>query len=274
MAEDSGARFIASSIGALVAEVITLPADVAKTRLQVQRGSGACLRYHGFVDCLIVTSREEGMAACWRGLAPALLRQVCYSSLSMVLYEPIRDLIGDDGFSQKLMAGGTAGAISIAVFNWTEVIKTQLQTSHKGATMSGVAKSVYKKEGLLGFWAGLQPNVARTFLVNAAELGTYDQAKQGFLPLCGENNQWMAHLGASAVAGVTSAVVSTPADVIKTRLMNQAGHGHNYSGVLDAVRSTLEKEGVRALYKGFTPILLRKLMWTSIFFQVYERIRG
>ena len=32
-------------------------------------------------------------------------------------------------------------------------------------------KQVFAKDGIAGFWAGVQPNVARTFLVNAAELG-------------------------------------------------------------------------------------------------------
>ena len=35
----------------------------------------------------------------------------------------------------------------------------------------------YAVDGIAGFWAGVGPNVMRCFLVNAAELGTYDQAK-------------------------------------------------------------------------------------------------
>ena len=39
-------------------------------------------------------------------------------------------------------------------------------------TMSSVVRRILAQEGVLGLWAGLGPNVARTFLVNAAELGT------------------------------------------------------------------------------------------------------
>ena len=49
-------RFAASSAGSVVAEVVTLPTDVAKTRLQVQTDG----RYAGFVDCLRTIAREEG----------------------------------------------------------------------------------------------------------------------------------------------------------------------------------------------------------------------
>ena len=37
-----------------------------------------------------------------------------------------------------------------------------------GFVSLGIVKHVYKNEGILGFWAGVRPNVTRTFLVNAA----------------------------------------------------------------------------------------------------------
>lgn len=124
-------RFASSSCAAVVAEIATLPADVAKTRLQVD-STGV---YRGFVHCLQKTAADDGVGALWKGLAPALIRQVCYSSLSMVLFEPIRDMIVPQGqqpnFGQRLLAGGSAGALAITVFNPTEVMKTQMMTSGK-----------------------------------------------------------------------------------------------------------------------------------------------
>ena len=121
-------RFAASSIGALIAESITLPTDVAKTRLQVQASALGQPRYTGLADCVTRIYREEGARALWKGIWPALIRQVCYSSLSLVLYEPVRNAIGslkesvvvvgtghdDDGqpsFVERLLAGGTAGKL-------------------------------------------------------------------------------------------------------------------------------------------------------------------
>lgn len=118
--------------------------------------------------------------------------------------------------------------------------------------MVAIARSVVQKDGILGLWAGLGPNVARTFLVNAAELGTYDQAKSMLVSAVGEGP--VAHIGASGIAGVTSALTSTPADVVKTRLMNDAGGEQRYKGMLHAGRTILKEEGVGALYGGFYPI--------------------
>merc|ERR1712060_407226 len=107
--------------------------------------------------------------------------------------------------------------------------------------MTDVVAKVWERQGILGFWAGVQPNVARTFLVNAAELGTYDEAKSRLRPHLGDGV--LLHMGASGCAGFTSACVSTPADVVKTRLMNAAGGEQKYTGMLQAGGRILVEEG-------------------------------
>jgi hypothetical protein len=275
--QEMGLRFAASSIGSIVAETLTLPTDVAKTRMQVQTTPA---RYKSFVHCVSTIKSEEGVAALWKGLAPALVRQVCYSGLSMVLFEPVRNMYSsffrskEPSFQERLLAGGTSGALAITVFNPTEVLKTQIMTSKTPQTITGVVRRVYKNQGIIGFWAGLGPNISRTFLVNAAELGTYDQAKQTLQPYVGDG--FLNFLGASTIAAVASASVSTPADVVKTRMMNMSGNltAKQYSGMIDGFIQIVRTEGVMALYKGFSPILVRKVMWCSAFFPIYEMTRS
>lgn len=252
-AQETGLRFAASSIGSIFAETLTLPTDVAKTRLQVQ----TTLRYKSFFHCITTVNKEEGSLALWKGLSPALLRQVCYSGLSFMLFEPVRNsyskllgTAGDPSFLERLLAGGTSGALAITVFNPTEILKTQIMTSSTPQTMSGVIRRVYANKGLLGFWAGLGPNISRTFLVNAAELGTYDQVKGMLIPYVGSG--FLSFLGASTVAALASACVSTPADVVKTRMQNMSGDLEikQYRGMLDGLFRMSKEEGIMSLYKG------------------------
>lgn len=276
---DTGARFVGSALGAAIAGIVTLPTDVVKVRLQVQSGSA---QYNGLADCLLQTARTEGVQALWKGLTPALVRQVCYTSMSLVIYEPIRGFYGkllqdkdkSPSYLQRLCAGGTAGALAISVFNPAEVVKTQVQTTvGASVTMREVSARVWAQDGVRGFWAGLWPNVTRTFLVNAAELGTYDEAKSRLVPVLGDG--FFAHVAASGAAGFTSACVSAPADVVKTRLMNSAGEDvKQYRGMAHAFSKILTEEGVPALYKGFLPICVRKLVWCAAFFVSYEKIRA
>lgn len=86
-------RCLAASAGAAVAECATLPIDIAKVRLQTQAPLPDCtFRYTGFFQAMFVVGKEEGALALWRGISPALVRQVSYTSLSFVLYTPVRVL--------------------------------------------------------------------------------------------------------------------------------------------------------------------------------------
>lgn len=274
----AGVRLLASAIGAGIAEATTLPTDVAKVRLQLQSSSLGELRYHGMVDCIKKVARVEGLRALWKGIVPALIRQVSYHSFTFVLYEPIRDMVSlvlgmeaaRSNYLQRLLAAGTSAAIAIVLFNPTEVLKTQMQSSSGNVTMKEVAKKVWNKDGFKGFWAGLRPNVVRTFLVNGAEIGTYDESKLLLLESVGDG--LVAHISASFVAGLASACVSTPADVVKTRFMNAAGSDQAYKGIMHTGYSILRDEGFLALYKGFLLIVCRKLIWCTVFFVIYERL--
>ena len=82
---------------------------------------------------------------------------------------------------------------------------------------------IYAGGGVLAFWAGVQPNVARCFIGNACEIGCYDEAKTRIVGSGVVPDGPLGHFAASGVAGLVSAVFSTPVDVVKTRLMAQVG---------------------------------------------------
>eukprot|EP00898_Chlorokybus_atmophyticus_P004508 jgi/Chlat1/5058/Chrsp33S08955 len=54
----------------------TGPFDVAKTRLMAQGRAAAdhTPKYKGMVHCILLTAREEGFPALWKGLLPRLMR--------------------------------------------------------------------------------------------------------------------------------------------------------------------------------------------------------
>ena len=136
---------------------------------------------------------------------------------------------------------------------------------------------IWRNAGVGGFWRGWQPNVARCFIVNAAELGCYDQAKTSLIQSGLASEGPIAHVGASWIAGIASAFVSTPVDVVKTRLMAQAGGTATagiarYDGVFDCFLRMPQREGLASLYKGFVPNAARKVLWATTYFALYEQL--
>lgn len=272
-------RFVASATAAGVSEVATLPIDVTKVRLQVM--TQPAVGQLGVARGIIV---NEGFPALWKGLAPALIRQCSYTGLSLVLYEPIRDKIAGAGtlkqdmpFWKRVLAGGTAGGMSIFVMNWSDVIKARMQSSPTPLSFSGTLRQVWQSSGMRGLClTGSMPNVARCFVGNAAELGCYDQFKTTLVHNSRQSifteDATISHLVASAMAGFVSSVFSAPVDVLKTRLQANAGILKNQSLLALAV-DIPRKEGFMALYKGFWPLFQRKVVWTVIFFVSYEKFR-
>ena len=56
---------------------------------------------------------------------------------------------------------------------------------------------------------------------------------------------------AAGVAGMPAAYLTTPFDVVKTRLQSQARAGETvYKGVFDGLRKILQEEGPKSLFKG------------------------
>lgn len=156
-----------------------------------------------------------------------------------------------------------------------------MQADRSGKLYRGVSDAlatIYKREGLRGFLRGLSPNIQRGFIVNAAELGSYDHSKDLLISSGILKEGVLAHTGASCVAGLAGASASNPIDVVKTRLMSQpidsSGLGLHYKGMTDCMQKTYREGGFSAFYRGFIPNWMRKAPWCIVFFVSYEKYRA
>ncbi|KAI3816667.1 hypothetical protein L1987_16370 [Smallanthus sonchifolius] len=95
---------------------------------------------------------------------------------------------------------------------------------------------IINAEGFRGLWRGVFPNVQKAFLVN----------------------------------------MGCPANVVKTRMMNQVGDEDGkfkYRNSYDCLVKTVRFEGFRALWKGFFPTWARLGPWQFVFWVSYEKFR-
>ena len=74
-------QLVASSLAVLIAEISTLPFDVAKVRLQCDSK-----RFTGVFDALRGTAAEDGVEALWKGVVPACIR-ILYHAVAVVFCE-------------------------------------------------------------------------------------------------------------------------------------------------------------------------------------------
>lgn len=70
-------------------------------------------------------------------------------------------------------------------------------------------------------WRGSIPNACRSALVNIGDLTAYDFTKRKILQNSDMTENRLVHILSSLSAGFVAAIMATPADVIKTRIMGQ-----------------------------------------------------
>jgi len=84
-------------------------------------------------------------------------------------------------------------------------------------------------------------------------------------------------LQSSMCAGLTASVLSTPADVIKSRMMNQpvdeSGKNLYYKNSIDCLRKLIREEGALTLYKGLMPTWFRLGPFSVLFWLSVEQLR-
>jgi len=66
--------FWGSMVAGLITTCASLPVDIAKTRTQNMRVINGVPEYKGMVDCLVKTTRNEGVMALWKGWTPYYAR--------------------------------------------------------------------------------------------------------------------------------------------------------------------------------------------------------
>lgn len=280
----------------MCAAAITNPVNVVKVRMQLDGALSSTQerQYPGFLKSMFRIGKEEGVKGLWRGTGAALLREASYSSIRMGLYEPLKHAWTDDPAHSplwiKVAAGALSGTIGSAIANPTDVVMIRMQAPVVGTTMPGATTrwqyrgpfeafgTIARTEGLRGLYRGVGPTMQRAAILNAAQIPSYDHTKYMLLKSGVMHEGIACHLVSSMTAGLVTAIVMSPIDLIKTRIMQQAvlvggGDGVLYSSTLDCFWKTLRSEGPLGLYKGFIPVWMRIGPHTIITFFFYEQFR-
>ncbi|KAM7118689.1 LOW QUALITY PROTEIN: mitochondrial uncoupling protein 4 [Ciconia maguari] len=293
-------KFALSACAAAVAELVTFPLDLTKTdcspsEAAVHRNGAAASQavpYRGMLRTAAGIVQEEGLRKLWQGATPAVYRHIVTLVFGWLRYEHLRDSVlgrsEDESFPfwKAVVGGMSAGAIGQFFASPTDLVKVQMQMEGKRKLegkplrFRGVHHAFMKilsEGGIRGLWAGWVPNVQRAALVNMGDLTTYDSVKHFLLLNTPLVDNSVTHSIASCCSGLVAAVLGTPADVVKTRIMNQPrdkqGRGLLYKSSMDCLIQTVQAEGFMSLYKGFIPTWMRMAPWSLVFWLTYEQIR-
>ncbi|KAJ1364114.1 hypothetical protein KIN20_024128 [Parelaphostrongylus tenuis] len=192
-------------------------------------------------------------------------------------------------FAVDLSVGGVSAAVSKTVVAPIERVKLllQVQYSHKSIGVQNRYKGIVdafmrvpREQGFFSFWRGNFTNVMRYFPTQALNFAFNDLYKSILLKdVSHSQNFWkytFCSLASGGCAGSTTLCFVYPLDFIRTRLSVDVGtHKANrdYTGFMDCLKQTLQSDGIRGLYRGFSISIQTYFIYRAVYFGMYDTIR-
>lgn len=271
--------FWLGGVAASIAVCFTHPLDLAKVRLINSPEKMSTWRV------VSTTLRNEGVRGLYIGISASILRQMTYSLMRFAAYEELKTFIAHRNdptqpisMWTKIGVAGLAGVAGGIAGNPADIILVRMTSDmfrdparrfqYKGA-INGLVRAV-KEEGAHVLFRGITPNMVRAMLMNSSQLASYDFFKetlQGtglFTP-----GSLVHYLTSSLLAGTVATTITSPADVIRSRLMNARGNDSGIPQLLHAIRT----EGPTFMLRGWLPSWIRLAPNTVILLTVLEKLR-
>lgn len=280
----------AGAIGGTACVFSGQPLDTAKVKMQTFPSL-----YRGFVHCFLATYRQDGLRGLYQGTTPALMANIAENSVLFMSYgfcqEAVRMLSGAPGGAalsdmQKACAGSVASIFSSLVLCPTELVKCRLQAMHEMEasgkittgqknTLWSVMRSVLRNEGPLGFFQGLTTTIAREVPGYFCFFGAYELSRSAFAEYMGKSKDDIGVVPIMFSGGFGGAclwLVVYPMDCIKSRIQVLSMTGRQ-AGFFKTFMGVMRTEGVKVLYSGLTPTMIRTFPANGALFLAYEASR-
>ncbi|KAL9088568.1 MAG: hypothetical protein Q9165_006088 [Trypethelium subeluteriae] len=266
------------SAAGIVGKFVEYPFDTVKVRLQSQP-EHLPLQYTGPLDCFRQAIRRDGFRGLYRGISAPLAGAAIENSSLFLSYRLSQDFLQATILPAKeplplsalVTCGGVSGAVTSLVLTPIELIKCKMQVPLDGAARynrSGpltLIASIYRREGVMGFWHGQLGTLIREAGGSAAWFGSYEgvslffrQIRDGKNAIRDEALPVHQQMLAGAAAGMSYNFLFYPADTIKSRMQTEEyGQLHGGKRTFGTVGKALWREqGLKGLQSSVEKFIL------------------
>ncbi|CAG8091883.1 unnamed protein product [Penicillium salamii] len=276
LAEPVVAAFMAGGVAGAVSRTIVSPLERLKILLQVQSVGRTEYKMSTW-KALVKMGREEGWRGFMRGNGTNCIRIIPYSAVQFGSYNFYKQFAespdGEMSPMRRLVCGGAAGITSVTITYPLDIVRTRLSIQSASFADLGVRDpsqrlpgmfttmvAIHKNEGgVRALYRGIAPTVAGVAPYVGLNFMTYESVRKYLTPDGEKNPNSYRKLLAGAISGAVAQTCTYPFDVLRRRFQinTMSGMGYQYSSIWDAVRVIVAEEGMRGLFKGIGPNLLK-----------------
>ncbi|PVI06302.1 MC family mitochondrial carrier protein [Periconia macrospinosa] len=261
--------WFAGAFAGISINLVFFPLDTLKTRLQSPQ-------YQQLYRSQTAIANRALFRGLYQGVSTVTLIAVPSSVVFFSTYERLKRTLGSTQIplpAVHAISSGAAQLLNCAVVTPAEVIKQNAQMlgqddrkGRGGSPTIKVMKLLIKHPA--GLWRGYTALAARDLPFTALQFPVFEylkrtltarrSRKKGGEPVTGVFERARISAASAGVAGCAAAWVTTPFDVVKTRMMLGAGakskdqhpaRGSEANG-LQIFKSVLRDEGVKGLFRG------------------------
>lgn len=253
-------KMFAGAIARGVAQTVLHPVDVVRTRLQARD--------------VVRNWRPEVFI---KGVIPQITLAIPAGAIQFVAFEAAKEKLmrwfPDSKVNElRILAAGAIGALAAATCRIPqEVLKQRVQADVFPNVFVAVRETI-RMDGIAGLYNGWLATISRDVPWNALSFMFHGQGKRIFKSAKGRDPANDENLAIAGVAGAIAAIIMTPIDVVKTRIMTQRAGAAQYSGIVGTLRKIVAEEGAGTLMKGVIPRVVFLAPLAGVTFSVYEAV--
>lgn len=188
------------------------------------------------------------------------------------------------GFLRPYICGGSAAMLASCAIHPIDLTKVRLQLIGEG-TRTGVrpsafsvAANVVRTEGISALYAGLSASITRQATYGTTRIGLHSAFSKKMKEMQGGADLTMFQSFISGFAsGAIASIVGNPCDVALVRMQSDglkpAHLKRGYTGVLNAMYRITTEEGIRVLWYGFPPNLMRAIAMNVGMMSSYDQAK-
>lgn len=279
----------------MAGKLIEYPFDTVKVRLQSQPAH-LPLRYTGPLDCFRQSFQADGVRGLYRGISAPMTGAAVETSCLFFSYRLIQDFLRATvypgvehlPFPALLAAGAASGSVTSLALTPIELIKCKMQvpveSGHKAPRPAVLIATVFRQEGLIGFWHGQLGTLIRETGGSAAWFGGYEGVSSLFRKYNSSHSHstdslpvWQ-QMVAGATAGISYNFLFYPADTIKSRMQTEdvsrlPANGERQT-FWNVTRAVWRQQGLKGMYRGCGITCARSAPSSAFIFSVYEGLRS
>ncbi|VVU95659.1 Mitochondrial carrier protein [seawater metagenome] len=245
-------HIIAGSLAGLFEHITMYPFDSIKTRIQVNS-------FH--------------INQLWRGMPVIGFGSIPAHALYFSSYEFVKKEINLDPKKYDIINAGLCGVIPCILHDSVmvpfDVIKQRMQISNNINNKNMIIK-IYKNEGLLAFYR----SYPITLLANLPMVTSFMAINENIKVFFNKREEDLTTkeiVISSFTAGTVSAILTTPIDIIKTKLQTQ--HDGLYKNIRHTSIKIMNQNGIKGFFKGVLPRIMYVAPSSTIGWFFYEHFK-